>query len=187
MRVIGGKLKGRRLSAPGGLRTRPTPERVREAVFNILPREFPFENVLDLYAGTGAMAIEALSRGAHQAVLIDRDQKAVSAIRKNIRACGLSERARVVKDDVVGAVRRLAGRGGTFDLVFIDPPYEAGLTEKTLEAVSSGALAPGGVVVAEASKKTPAIEPPEGLELVDARRYGDTVVYFYADTRKGGS
>ncbi len=181
MRVVGGIKKGRRLASFKGRSIRPTSDKVREAVFNILPREFPFRKVLDLFAGTGAMGIEALSRGADEAVFVDKDEASAGLTRKNIEACGLDQAARVIKKDALDAVRYLSKRGEKFDLIFIDPPYESALVEKTLLAIDrENILAADGLLVAETSRRAPVGVEPPGLERVDERRYGDTLVYFFA-------
>ncbi|MDP2688861.1 MAG: 16S rRNA (guanine(966)-N(2))-methyltransferase RsmD [Deltaproteobacteria bacterium] len=180
MRVIGGKCKGRRLAAVKGASTRPTSDKVREAVFDILPREFPFRSVLDLFAGTGAMGIEALSRGAQDAAFVDMDAPAVQVIRKNLSACGLAGQGRVYRRDARSALRSFARKGERFDLIFIDPPYDSSLVEETLKDIDrAGLLSLGGVVVAETSKRTPVAAELSSIGLVDERRYGDTLVYFY--------
>ena len=186
MRVVGGKCKGRRLSPFRGLEIRPTPDKVREAVFNILAGGGGgagggrFEKVLDLFAGTGAMGIEALSRGSTEAVFVDMNPGAVSVIKKNLEACGLTESAKVYKREVKGALKTLSARHCRFDLIIIDPPYESSLTEETLKDIeASGLLSPGGIIVAETSKRNPIETGPAGLELLDVRRYGDTSVYFF--------
>lgn len=156
---------------------RPTSDKVREAVFNILPMEFPFKRVLDLYSGTGAMGIEAMSRGAEEAVFVDKDPASTAVLRKNLDALGLE--AQVLRRDVLDAIGLLK-RGEKFDLIFIDPPYQAGLLDDTLKALDRAALlAPGGYMVAETSKRAPATAVLTGLELIDERKYGDTLVYFY--------
>ena len=180
MRVVGGSCKGRRLASFRGLDIRPTSDKVREAVFNILG-ERGFGNVLDLFAGTGAMGIEALSRGAVEAVFVDSDAGAVSLIRKNLETCGLSGPARVYKREVRGILPAFSRRGESFDLIFIDPPYESSLTEETLRDIEKfGLLKPGGIAVAETSKRSPLAADTPGLKLLDRRRYGDTLVYFFA-------
>lgn len=177
MRVIGGRLKGRRLSGFTGLSIRPTSDKVREAVFNILPHGFGFRKVLDLFAGTGAMGIEALSRGAGIALFIDREQKSINTIKKNVEACGVE--ARVFKQDVLKAVRSLSERGEGFDLIFIDPPYDTALFEAALVAIDSGEiLEKDGVIVAETSRRAPLSVELKNLEVFDERKYGDTLVYF---------
>lgn len=176
MRIIGGRLKGRRLASFRGLSIRPTSDKVREAVFNILPGEFPFRRSLDLFAGTGAMGIEALSRGAEEVLFVDNDTASVSVIRKNLDAWGLE--ARILKKDIRAALKWLTKKGETFDLIFIDPPYMASLMEDTLREVG-GVACSGAYVVAETSKRAPVKGDFPGLELVTERKYGDTLVYIY--------
>ncbi len=181
MRVVGGAKKGRRLASFKGRSIRPTSDKVREAVFNILPRPFPYKRVLDLFAGTGAMGIEALSRGAVEAAFVDDDRASVDIIRKNIEACGFDPAARVMKMDSLNAILRLSKRGERFDLIFIDPPYESALVEKSIEAVDrERLLAAGGILVAETSKRAPVSLETLNLRLADERKYGDTLVYFFA-------
>lgn len=178
MRIVGGRFKGRRLAPVKGLHTRPTSDRVREAVFNILPRDFPFRTVLDLFAGTGAMGLEALSRGAEEATFVDSDAAAVSVIRKNLELCG--EEARVIRKDAPSALKEFARKGEQFDLIIIDPPYSSDLAFQALKAIDQGGiLSPGGVIVAEAAKRAPLEAEFSGLEAFDERRYGDTMVCFY--------
>lgn len=132
--------------------------------------------MLDLFAGSGALGIEALSRGAEALVCVDRSGPSVSGIRRNLEKLGVSDRARVMKSEARGALKRLAGTEDRFDLVFLDPPYDAGETQPTLEAlVASGVLASDAVVVVESSKRH-ALVPVEGLVLEDQRTYGDTVI-----------
>lgn len=184
MRVIGGSLKGRRLASFRGPGIRPTSDKVREAVFNILPREFPYRTVLDLYAGTGAMGIEALSRGASEAAFVESDKGAAQVIRKNLDICG--QKARIIRKDAVKAVEELSRKGESFDLVIIDPPYSSELLVGTLKAIGlGGLLAPKGAVVAESAKKAPLEADIPGLEVYDRRRYGDTLVYFLKRSDNG--
>ncbi|MBZ0220345.1 MAG: 16S rRNA (guanine(966)-N(2))-methyltransferase RsmD [Candidatus Methylomirabilis sp.] len=178
MRIIGGSLKGRRLASFRGPGIRPTSDKVRESVFNILPRDFPFRTVLDLYAGTGAMGIEALSRGAEEATFVESDKGAAQVIRKNLDICG--QEARIIRKDAVKAVEELSRKGARFDLIIIDPPYSSELFASTLKAIGRGGLlSPEGVIVAESAKRAPLGEAElEGLTVFDQRRYGDTLVYF---------
>ena len=166
MRIVAGEYGGRRLHAPRGTRTRPTADRVREALFSMLG-DVSGARVLDLYAGSGALGIEALSRGAAEAVFVERDPRAVAAIRRNLDALGLADT--VVRQD---ALRFVARAEGTFDLVFCDPPYDsvpriAGPLAERLPAL----LAEGARIVTESDKRTP-LELP--LPLVSERTYGDT-------------
>lgn len=181
MRVVGGTRKGRRLASFKGLSIRPTSDKVREAVFNILPGGFPFKKVLDLFAGTGAMGIEALSRGAEEAAFVDKDRLACDVIKKNLDACGFSG-ARVMRMLVKDSLVFFSRKGEAFDLIIIDPPYDSALLEDALRGIDrEGLVNPGGFVVAESSKRAPLKEGFElkGLDLIDERRYGDTLVYFF--------
>jgi 16S rRNA (guanine966-N2)-methyltransferase len=185
MRITGGHLRSRALKAPRGQATRPTTDRVREALFAILTSAGVVEGaqVLDLYAGTGALALEALSRGAAAAVLVESARDALAALRANVEALGLEERTRVVAGDVAQAVRRLAG-AAPFDLVFADPPWaqidaEAGLPGAVLSDLARrGGIATDGRVVLEHSARTPPFDI-DGLVRLDTRRYGDTALTFY--------
>ena len=177
MRVIAGQLKGRRLIAPRGWQVRPTSDRVREAVFSALG-DVTGAAVLDLYCGTGALAIEALSRGAAHATLVDRDVRAALG---NVRALELDSRAELVRSDVerwVGGEGPAGARGAAFDLVFCDPPYRlADRVGPKLDSHLAGLLAPGGRLVIESSARRPL--EIASLALVRRRRYGATDVAFY--------
>jgi 16S rRNA (guanine966-N2)-methyltransferase len=175
MRVVAGELRGRRLSAPAGRATRPTSDRVREALFSMLGT-VEGARVLDLFAGSGALGIEALSRGAESAVFVDRQPGAVAAIRRNLSALGL-EGAAVHRRD---AVAFLDAAGETYDLIFVDPPYDCALrlagplSRALMPVLSSDAL-----IVSESDKRTPLeLELP----LVRERPYGDTRI----DVHRGG-
>ena len=179
MRVVGGKWGGRTIRAPRGVSVRPTTDRVREAVFAILGADVEGSVVLDLFAGTGAMAIEALSRGAAGAVLVESSPAALNALRENLAALKVDD-AVCLPLDYREAVRRLAAKGKTFDLVFLDPPYGGGLVGRAAELISgAGILVPGAVVVAERAYRDPAeTVPAEWTERAD-RRYGDTRITLY--------
>lgn len=178
LRVIAGRFRGRALKAPAGLATRPTAARVRESLFGILG---PLDGarVLDLYAGSGALAIEALSRGAAYAVLVERDRQALTAIRNNLDALSLSTEARLLSVPVERALPALSAEA-PFDLVLCDPPWAVG--ERALPVLGklahSGKLAQDArVVVEHPSRETP--EPPDGLVLTDERAFGDTGLSFF--------
>ncbi|UGS35830.1 16S rRNA (guanine(966)-N(2))-methyltransferase RsmD [Capillimicrobium parvum] len=170
MRIVAGQWRGRRIVAPPGRDTRPTSDRVREALFSILG---PLDGtaVLDLFAGSGALALEALSRGAARAVLVERAPAALKAIRANLEALGAS--AEVRARDVRAFVRDASAAGGPYDLVFLDPPYRdaAGLGP-ALELAPL--LADSGRVVSETDRRAPLALP--ALEVTDERRYGDTMI-----------
>jgi 16S rRNA (guanine966-N2)-methyltransferase len=171
MRIIGGELGGRTLVAPRGWRVRPTSDRVREAIFSALG-DVGGAVVLDLYCGTGALAIEALSRGAERAVLVDRDTRPALG---NVERLGLGERATLVRADVP---RWLADRDGGFDLVFVDAPYRlADRVEQEIDTHLPQLLAAGGRVVVESGARRPL--RLTSLEQVRQRRYGAADVAFY--------
>jgi 16S rRNA (guanine966-N2)-methyltransferase len=179
VRVISGKLRGRRLGAVPGLTTRPTTDRTREALFNILGPSVADRKVLDLFAGTGALAIEALSRGAQGAWRVDNNKTALATIRKNIANCGLADVATVRHFDLRRRLSLLGSYPNYFDLVFMDPPYHRRLVESTLDHLhDSGALAQEALIVAE-HHVDEAFTPGEGFyKLEDRRRYGKTLVTF---------
>ena len=183
MRVLGGRLRGRRLAAPPGHAVRPTGARVREALFDMLAHNpwgaagrsaLDGAVALDAFAGTGALGIEALSRGAARAIFLDRDEAALAVLRRNLRALGL--------DDLAEARRGDATRPGraplAATLAFLDPPYRSGLAGPALIALArAGWLAPGAVCVVEEAARA-AFDPPPGFAPLDARRWGDTRVAF---------
>jgi 16S rRNA (guanine966-N2)-methyltransferase len=183
MRITGGTLRSRALKAPKGQATRPTTDRVREALFGILTSAGALEGarVLDLYAGTGALALEALSRGASTAVLVESAREALTALRANVTALGLEDRARVVAGDVAKAIRRLPD-AGPFDLVFADPPWamvDEGHGAAVLSALArSAGIATDGRVVLEHSARTAPFDV-DGLVRLETRKYGDTALTFY--------
>jgi 16S rRNA (guanine966-N2)-methyltransferase len=176
MRVIAGRLGGRTLAAPRGRATRPTSDRVREALFSALG-DLTGAAVLDLYAGTGALGIEALSRGAARATFVESARPALVVLRANLAALGLEGAARVIALPVERAVTTL---GLPFDLVLIDPPYAAiGGVPRVIEALArAGALARDGVVVVEHAARDPA-PPIAGLVARPTRAYGDTSLTIY--------
>ena len=180
MRVVAGRFGGRRLSAPPGPGTRPTSDRVREALFSILHAGGAIggARVLDLYAGSGALGIEALSRGATSAVFVERDGRATAALRANLDLLGLtSQEADVRRADVLGALREARTRAETYDLALCDPPYRlaAGLGASLSEALAP-VLAPHARVVCESDRRAPL---DLDLDLIDERRYGDTLIRIY--------
>jgi 16S rRNA (guanine(966)-N(2))-methyltransferase RsmD len=181
VRVIGGEFKGRRLLVPRGGKVRPTSDRVREAVFDILGPAWTFQRVLDLFAGTGSLGIEALSRGAPEAVFVEQGKGVLTVLRGNVKALGLKSRAWVLPLAVKRGIAILGERGEGFDLIFMDPPYGKGLVEKTLDEIARrGILTPTGVIVAEHSPREE-ILPPVGVILSQQRRYGDTAVSFFQE------
>jgi 16S rRNA (guanine966-N2)-methyltransferase len=177
MRLTGGLDRGRRLFVPRGSRTRPTASKVREAIFNILGP--PPGRVLDLYAGSGALGLEALSRGAPAAVFVERDGAALGALRRNLREAGLEGRGTILGADVCSALRRLAAANDRFSWVFLDPPYVKETAGVLAELCGSALLTACAVVIVEHDRRN---EPPASvgcLFLTDRRQYGDTELSFY--------
>lgn len=188
MRIVGGRFRGRALATPGDGRTRPTSDRVRESVFNILAHGvdgFALDGVrvLDLFAGTGALGVEALSRGATYCLFVEDDAEARGVIRRNIEDFGLTGITKIFRRDATDLGP--ASNRGTFGLVFLDPPYGKGLTERALTSAAAGAwLAPDAVAVIE-ERKGAAIALPPGFTRLDQRTWGDTQALFvrYGDAR----
>jgi 16S rRNA (guanine(966)-N(2))-methyltransferase RsmD len=181
MRIIAGEFRGRRLVAPRGSSTRPTADRVKEAVFNILgpPRRRPFR-ALDLYAGSGALGLEVLSRGGDEAVLVDADRDAAAAVERNVGALGVGARARLLRREAGAAIAALEASGARFDWIFADPPYEGGALDRALRLLGrSTLLHEDGVVVAEHEARNPPAERYGRLALSDRRQWGNTAVSFY--------
>jgi 16S rRNA (guanine966-N2)-methyltransferase len=179
VRIIGGNFKGKKLFTLKGMDLRPTADRVKEAIFDILQNYTHGKRVLDLFAGTGALGIEALSRGADKAVFVEGSARSRAVLFKNIEACCLEEQAEVLGREVREGIRILEKRGETFDLVFLDPPYGRGLARHTLQALSRGSiLAPGALIVAEHSPSEN-LDSVASLERTDQRRYGITQVSFF--------
>jgi 16S rRNA (guanine966-N2)-methyltransferase len=179
MRIIAGALRGRVLAPVQG-RTRPTAAKVREAIFDILGPVVQGVRVLDLFAGTGALGIEALSRGAAQTVFVEDHPEAVKGLRRNLEALGLLDRSQVLPLPVAAALRKLATQGAHFGLVFLDPPYGGGAAADTLRALAgAGLLLSQSRVVAEHSRRETLPEEVGGLTRQALRRYGDTQVAIY--------
>ena len=177
MRVITGSARGRRLKELEGMETRPTTDRVKEGLFSALQFDIEGRRVLDLFAGTGQLGIECLSRGAAFAVFVDQRRDAAALVRENLKATALSDRARVMNG---GALEFLAETRETFDLVFLDPPYASGLLDKVAERLSAfDILNPRGIIVAEhpANHAPPAARPP--VRLQRTYRYGKIAVSLY--------
>ena len=150
MRVITGTARGRKLKTPENYDIRPTADSVKEAVFNIIQFDVEGRRVLDLFAGTGQLGIEALSRGAAECVFVDRDKAAADIVRQNLTACGLS--ARVAAEDALGYLDTC----GRFDLVFVDPPYYSGIYDAVLQKINSvDILSDGGIIICESRRETP--------------------------------
>jgi 16S rRNA (guanine966-N2)-methyltransferase len=180
VRVIGGSLRRKKLYPLRGLRIRPTTDYLRESIFNILASRVEGAVVLDLFAGTGSLGIEALSRGAAWAVFVDREVQAVRSLVKNIAACALEERTTVLKRDILRGLGFLKRLGRAFDLVFIDPPYDKGLVARTMHLLDhSECTAEGARVVIEHSVREQLPQQVVRFEKTDQRQHGKSVVSFY--------
>lgn len=177
---MAGTARGRALLTPKGKQIRPTSDRVRESLFNVLGQWMDGLRVLDLYAGTGALALEALSRGAALAVLVDQDREAAKLCRENAEALRLSDRAEVLAMPVARAAALLERRAAPFELIFADPPYATRAAADVLDLVAHHRLlTPDGTLVVEHDRREGAPDLHQGLARVDQRRFGDTRVSLY--------
>lgn len=179
MRIIGGSLKGKRLFSIPGKKVRPTADRLRESIFNILSFKVPEAVVLDLFAGTGAFGIESLSRGASQSVFVEKSREALGVIKRNIQTSTLETQAQVIKWDIaknLNCLRRIPLR---YDLVFMDPPYNRELVKKGLRSLYlSDCLKQEACIVVEHSASEPVPENTMKFDISDQRQYGKTLVTF---------
>jgi 16S rRNA (guanine966-N2)-methyltransferase len=179
LRIVGGALRGRILRSVPGDGTRPTADRVRQSLFDLLGQRMDDLAVLDLFAGTGALGLESISRGALKAVLVEKDARACGVILGNVSDLKLEEQARVLRGELPQVLSQL--RGQRFDLVFSDPPYALRAAQATLDALcSNDLLAPGARVVLEMDRREDLPQLAPGLSLADERRYGDTLVLVVA-------
>ncbi len=183
MRIIAGEKKSRKIEAPQGQDTRPTADRIKEALFSILQNRLYDAKVLDLYAGSGALSLEALSRGAKKAVLADKSPKACQVIRRNIETLSYQEKARLLNMEDKKALDVLERERDGFDLIFLDPPYKLDMTE-ICRRLGEKLLNKDGVIICEHDKKTPP-QTPENLTLTDRREYGITGLSFFKRKEDG--
>lgn len=184
VRIIGGSAGGRRLATPRGAATRPTTDRVRESLFSILGGPPEGTRVLDLFAGSGALGLEALSRGADHTVFVDQAPAALEVLRANLRSLGFGDRATVLRADALRALPRLERAGERFGWIFVDPPYASGLADAVLERLGTGDLvAAEGVVAVEHDRRRSPAQRSGVLIRDDQRRYGDTVLSLYRRER----
>jgi 16S rRNA (guanine966-N2)-methyltransferase len=180
VRIISGHHKGRRLLSIPGIDVRPTAAQVKEAMFNVLSPNISGSTLLDLFAGTGALGIEALSRGAHHAVFIENASRPYAVLQKNLENCGLLNQSKVIRWDIVRNLSCLKPFRNTFDLVFLDPPYHRNLVNATLpHLVQIQCLVPGATLVAEHERNADVTAPDASLRLVDQRQYGQTTLSFF--------
>jgi len=178
LRIIAGTAKGRKLFSPKGNSIRPTADRARQALFNILAERIVDSTVVDLFAGTGAFGIEALSRGAASALFVDQSTVALQLVRKNLDLCGLSDSATIIRRDLS---RGLSFLDGSFDCIFCDPPYGKGLAGGVLvETEHQEILKQNGLLILEERSGVALPQNQGDLTLFDQRRYGDTNFWFYS-------
>ena len=185
MRVISGTARGKKLSSLEGLATRPTLDRVKEALFNILQFDLKGARILDLFSGSGALGIEALSRGAKEAVLCDNSHKAIQIINKNLKETRLIDKAKVVNRDYIDAMEQLHKQSQKFDIIFLDPPYKSDYAIESIEhIIKYNLLEEDGIIVVETDDKNKIdeIKKLNKLEVYDTRKYGIVHIIFI---RKG--
>ncbi len=174
MRVISGSARGRKLIAPPGLDTRPTTDRVKESVFNIISPYLPAKSVLDLFSGSGAMGVEALSRGSEHAVFVECNKSAFEVTRQNIELARVTDRAEVIFGDSLAYLDRAKSQ---FDIIFLDPPYNTGLLSGAIKKIAEkNLLSEGGIIVAESEHLG---EEPDGshFDIIKRTKYGKTTVF----------
>ncbi|MHB8124221.1 MAG: 16S rRNA (guanine(966)-N(2))-methyltransferase RsmD [Desulfitobacteriaceae bacterium] len=176
MRIIAGTMRGRSLKTVEGLLTRPTSDKVKGAIFNVLRDKVVDAKVLDLFAGTGNLAIEALSRGAKEAVLVEESSAAVKVIRKNLELVGVLDRTKLISQE---ALRYLVSSLEVFDLIFLDPPYRQGLVARALAILANPCrLSPTGVIIVETSKDEEMINELYPFVVCKVGKYGDTKIWY---------
>lgn len=181
MRVIAGSAKKRRLKSPGKLPVRPTADRVKESLFNILSPRIKECFFADLYAGTGGVGIEALSRGAKKTLFVEKDPRVVRLLKENIELAGLGAGAEIMQCDVETALRRVAGRRDFYDIIFADPPYRQGLAAMTLNILARHPVWQENALVIMETDANEELPVKTGvLALWRREKYGDTALYFYA-------
>jgi 16S rRNA (guanine966-N2)-methyltransferase len=179
IRIIAGELKGRKLRSIRGNKTRPTAARIREAIFNILAFQISESTVLDLFAGTGAFGIEALSRGAESVVFVDVDKDSISVLQENVQGLSLENLAKIIRWDLTRNLNCLGSFRSAFNLIFMDPPYNKNLIEPALLHLhNSQCMESGARIVIEHSHREPVLNSRLPFEVSDQRRYGKTLVSF---------
>jgi 16S rRNA (guanine(966)-N(2))-methyltransferase RsmD len=188
MRIISGTSKGRKLVTPRSQSLRPTSDRVKESMFNILQDDIVGKVVLDLFAGTGNLGIEALSRGAKKTIFVEKGRQALRLIQRNLTQFGLEERSEILPKDAIRAIGILKQRGESFDLILMDPPYEKGLIQRTLMKLNSYPIYhKDSILVIEHDRREPLSTVMDGWNLIRQRRIGDTVISFLTPWEDQGS
>jgi len=179
MRIITGKARGLKLTTPKNMDVRPTSDRVKESLFNIIGTKIVGTRVLDLFAGTGNLGLEAWSRGAEKVVFIDESQASLRLVRSNITKAKAEKETKVLKGNAVKVIADLVAKGERFDFIFCDPPYNKGLPAQIIEQVAKyDIVAPGGYLVVEHSQHEILPELPIKLEIIRSEKYGETLISF---------
>ncbi len=187
-RIISGSLKGRSLKTLSGNNTRPTADRVKEAMFNIIQGKLPGSLVLDLFAGTGNLGLEAISRGSIMAVFVEKEPKALAVLRDNCKALGCTDNTLIMPMDVMKAIRSLREKGYTFDIVFMDPPYNRDLEAPVILALSEFRIVKDDGLIVVEHMTTDSQSDTTGVFIrFDTRRYGNTSISFYRKDRSDES
>ena len=180
MRIIGGRAKGRKLSVVKGKTIRPTPDNVKESIFSMIQGHVEGKTVLDLFAGTGNLGLEALSQGAEKAIFVEKDKTSLRTLMKNRNLCGFQDQAEILSLDAEVALKVLRRRAERVDLVFIDPPYGSGYVEKTLRLINAhDMVTEGGLIVAQHRSDENIAPPGEKLSLQKRKRHGDTMISIF--------
>lgn len=185
MRVISGTARGKKLSSLDGLETRPTLDRVKEALFNILQFDLKDAKILDLFSGSGALGIEALSRGAKKSVLCDKSNKAINVINKNLKDTRLEDKAKIINKDYIDVIKQLHRESEKFDIIFLDPPYKTDYAINAIEQIIEfNLLEEDGIIIVETDDKNKMeeIKNNNKIEVYDTRKYGIVFIIF---VRKG--
>jgi len=188
MRIISGTSKGRKLVTPRSQSLRPTSDRVKESMFNILQDDIVGKVVLDLFAGTGNLGIEALSRGAKKTIFVEKGRQALRLIQRNLTQFGLESQSEILPKDANRAIGILKQKGESFDLILMDPPYQKGLIQKTLMTLNSHQIYhKDSILVIEHNRREPLSTVMEGWNLIRQRRIGDTLISFLTPWEDHGS
>lgn len=179
MRIISGSAKGKMISAPKGLKTRPTAARIKESLFSILQAHIVDSRVLDLFAGSGNLGLEAISRGAAEAFFVDKDRGSIQVIKENIKQLGFSSQSQVIQADYLIALKQLKKMGESFDVVFLDPPYKKGFISSAIHPIiEMGLIDENGWIIAEHDSKDTIMNEKGIFKVVDVRYYGTTSISF---------
>jgi 16S rRNA (guanine966-N2)-methyltransferase len=188
MRIISGTSKGRRLVTPKSQALRPTSDRVKESIYNILGEEVEGKVLLDLYAGTGNLGIEALSRGAKKVIFVEKSRQALRLIQRNLSQCGMEERSEILPKDANRAIGILKQRGELFDLLLMDPPYGKGLVQRTLLKLNAQRIYhEDSILVIEHDRREPLPDIIHGWNSIRQRRIGDTLISFLTPQPMGAA